>query len=183
VSWGFYVVHNGDKAIAYNPQQLQCILCHPRHTNLNPANAIRNSKRFLTSNKDNGIITLNKHVQCDHVDEYNIWVLYLKQQKQGLEIVKNRQQHKKRKLHFHPKLLFFGSTIPYHKSDLAQHTFLEVLCLYIAKGYRLLSLVENLWLKGFVMHENPKVVFPSRHRQEIFFHMVSKKWIIMFFQL
>jgi hypothetical protein len=27
------------------------------------------------------------------------------------------------------------------------------------------------------------VVFPSRHRQEIFFHMVSKKWIIMFFQL
>ncbi len=75
-----------------------------------------------------------------------------------------------------PDYKFFGSTIPYHKSDLAQHTFLEVLCLYIAKGYRLLSLVENLWLKGFVMHENPKVVFPSCHHllKEIFLHMVSK---------
>jgi hypothetical protein len=47
VSWGFYVVHNGDKVVAYNPQQLRCILCHPRHAKANLANEIRNSKGFL----------------------------------------------------------------------------------------------------------------------------------------
>ncbi len=81
-------------------------------------------------------------------------------------------------MHFHPKLQVFWkyNTIPYHKSDLAQHAFLEDLYLYIAKGYHLLSLVENLWLKGFVMHKNPKVVFPFHHHlvKEIFLHMVSK---------
>jgi hypothetical protein len=48
--------------------------------------------------------------------------------------------------------------------------------LYIAKGYHILSLLENPWIKRFVMHENPKVVFPSRHHliKEIFPLTVSK---------
>jgi hypothetical protein len=53
-------------------------------------------------------------VQRDHVDEYDKWVLYLKQQNQGLEIVENWQQNKKGKLHFHPRLQVFWkyNTIP-----------------------------------------------------------------------
>jgi hypothetical protein len=102
-----------------------------------------------------------------------------------LKLLKIDNNIKKKSCTFIPNYEFFRNIIPYHKSDLAQHAFLEDLCLYIAKGYHILSLVENPWFKRFVMHENPKVVFPSRHHliKEIFLLMVSKKWIIMFFQL
>ncbi len=86
-----------------------------------------------------------KHV---HAIEYNKWVLYLEQRKQGLEAIENQQQCRKRKVAPPSQITsFFGTTIPYHKSDPTQHVFLEGLCLYITKGYHPLSLVENPWLK------------------------------------
>jgi hypothetical protein len=66
-------------------------LCHPKHTNADFANVVRNSKRLFTYNKDNGTTTLSKHVKCDHADEYNKWVLYLEQKKKGLEAIENKQ--------------------------------------------------------------------------------------------
>jgi hypothetical protein len=103
-------------------------------------------------------------VEHVHANEYNKWVFYLKQQKQGLEAIENRQQHRKRKVAPPSQITsFFGTTIPYYKSDPTQHVFIEDLCLYITKGYHLLLPVENPWLKWLMVHQNPKMVFPSHH--------------------
>jgi hypothetical protein len=80
---------------------------------------------FFRSNKDNNTITLSKHVQRDHIDEYNKWVLYLKQQKKILKLLKTNNNIKRKVAPPSHITSFFGSTIPYHKSDLAQHAFLE----------------------------------------------------------
>jgi hypothetical protein len=53
------------------------------------ANSVRNSKKVFIYNKNNGTTTLNKYVEHEHVDEYNKWVLYLEQKKQGLEAIEN----------------------------------------------------------------------------------------------
>ncbi len=141
------------------------------------ANSVRNSKKVFIYNKNNGTTTLNKYVEHEHVDEYNKWVLYLEQKKQGLEAIENWQQHRKKKVAPPSQITsFFGITIPYHKSAPTQHVFLEDLCFYITKGYCLLSSIENPWLKWLMVHKNPKVVFPSRHHliKEILPCMVSK---------
>jgi hypothetical protein len=49
-------------------------------------------------------------------------------------------------------IAFFGNKVPYSQNDHVQKTFLEDLFIYIVKGYRPLSLVENAWLKQLVMH-------------------------------
>jgi hypothetical protein len=58
---------------------------------------------------------------------------------------------------------FFGSKIPYLKNYPIQLAFVDDLALYIAKGHRPLSYVENPWLRRIVMHQTPKVVFPFHH--------------------
>ncbi len=45
----------------------------------------------------------------------------------------------------------FGYTKPYHKNDNFQQAFLEDLTLYIAKSRRLLSIIEDAWLKQLVL--------------------------------
>jgi hypothetical protein len=45
-----------------------------------------------------------------------------------------------------------------------QHAFFEDLVLYIAKGYHLLSYVENPWLRHMVLRQCLHVVFPSQHQ-------------------
>lgn len=56
---------------------------------------------------------------------------------------------------------FFGAQRPYNKSDPAQVKFMEDLLLFICKSYQPLSIVEDQWLRRFIMHQNPKVIFPS----------------------
>jgi hypothetical protein len=44
-------------------------------------------------------------------------------------------------------IAFFGNKVSYSKNDLAQKTFWKDLSLCSVKGYRLLSSIENPWLK------------------------------------
>jgi hypothetical protein len=44
-------------------------VCHPIHTtNVDPTNAVINSKGLFTYNKGNGTNILSKNVQCDHAN-------------------------------------------------------------------------------------------------------------------
>jgi hypothetical protein len=71
----------------------------------------------------------------------------LKQQEKNFEL-EYRQKHKKCKGTMLFKIIaFFGNKVSYFKNDLAQKTFLKDLSFYIVKGYHLLSLVKNPWLK------------------------------------
>ena len=56
----------------------------------------------------------------------------------------------------------FSSSVPYKKHNEQQKSFIEDLVLLIAKGYHPLSSVENIWLRRFALHRDPRVVFPSR---------------------
>lgn len=56
----------------------------------------------------------------------------------------------------------FSASNPYKKGDEQQQMFLEDLVLYIAKDYRPLSTMENVWLRRLMLRQSPHVVFPSR---------------------
>jgi len=55
----------------------------------------------------------------------------------------------------------FKSTILYKKDDAGQKQFMKDL-LFVAKMYMPISIVENLWLKWLVMHQNPQVQFSNQ---------------------
>jgi hypothetical protein len=55
---------------------------------------------------------------------------------------------------------FFGSVRPYKKSNSIEMGFIEDLVLIITKGYMLLSIVENPWLKRMVLCLCGQVQFP-----------------------
>ncbi len=69
--WVFFVPNNGGATTSCNPQQLWCIICHSKQTNVHAlsGNTIP-IKRFIAYNKENGTFTLSKHVACDHAEEF-----------------------------------------------------------------------------------------------------------------
>jgi len=56
----------------------------------------------------------------------------------------------------------FGSVNLYKKDDSQQKKFMEDLLFFVAKGYMLISVAENQWLKHLGMCQNPIVVFPNK---------------------
>jgi hypothetical protein len=138
----FFVVNDSAKINSINPQIMRCILGH-----LTPVNVDSNGNKVLVSyNTQYGTSVLKKHVTNKHVEEYRRWGLFVMQKsKDGGD---ERQAAKKQKT-IPPFQItnFFGNHQRYNKSDPTEQTFLEDLVLYIAKGYRPLSSVENPWLK------------------------------------
>ncbi len=60
--------------------------------------------------------------------------------------------------------IFLGSHKLYSKSNQTQQDFLEDVILYIAKGYHLLSSIENSWLKHLVLCQCGHVQFPFQEQ-------------------
>jgi hypothetical protein len=50
---------------------------------------------------------------------------------------------------------------PYKPNDLNQQWFIEILVLFIAKGYMLMPIVKNSWLPCLVMQQCDRLKFPS----------------------
>jgi hypothetical protein len=101
--------------------------------------------RIITYDKSNGTTSLKKHVSNHHPQEVKKWIVDIKANK------KMCTKHVKRR---HAQALLpsiFGYAKPYHKNDHFQWAFLEDLALYIAKSHRLLSIVEDAWLKQLVL--------------------------------
>jgi hypothetical protein len=71
---------------------------------------------------------------------------------------------------------FFKFGVPYKNSDLAQEFFLEDLILYITKGYRPLSSIENVWLRRLVLCQCGPITFLSKQKfsNEVILSMVNK---------
>ncbi len=71
---------------------------------------------------------------------------------------------------------FFNFKVPYKNSNLTQELFLEDLILYITKGYRSLSFIENVWLRRHILHQCGQVTYPSRQQlsNEVILSMASK---------
>jgi hypothetical protein len=71
---------------------------------------------------------------------------------------------------------FFGTQLPYNKSNPLQQAFFEDLVLYVAKGNKPLSFVENLWLRHLVLQQCGCVQFLSHYQMviEVFLNMVEK---------
>jgi hypothetical protein len=59
----------------------------------------------------------------------------------------DKQVAKKRKII--PK--FFNNQCPYNKSNPTQQSFMEVSVFHVVKDYKILTFVENLWLKQLVL--------------------------------
>jgi hypothetical protein len=47
---------------------------------------------------------------------------------------------------------FFGFSNPYKQHNEQQQKFLEDLVLYICKGYKALSICDNIWLRRLVLN-------------------------------
>jgi hypothetical protein len=58
-------------------------------------------------------------------------------------------------------LIFLGVKDPYKKDAMQQKQFLQDLALLVGKNHLPIQFVESIWLKCFVMHLCPRVVFPS----------------------
>jgi hypothetical protein len=69
----FFVPNNGGVATSCNPQELRCIICHMKQTNVHASNGNKIPIKGLITYKENGISTLSKHVAYDHVEEDERW--------------------------------------------------------------------------------------------------------------
>jgi hypothetical protein len=71
---------------------------------------------------------------------------------------------------------FFGSSNPYKQHNEQQQKFLKDLVLYICKGYKALSICDNIWLRRLVLDLCPCVLFPfwSQLVEEVLPTMVTK---------
>ncbi len=89
---------------------------------------------------------------------------------------------RKRKFSYHFKLHFFGQSQTLSKSNQTQQDFLEDVILYIAKGYHLLSSIENSWLKHLVLCQRGHVQFPFQEQlvNEMLLDIMTKPWKNMF---
>ncbi len=83
--------NNGGAATSCNPQQLPCIICHMKQTNVHPSNGSKIPIKGLITYKENGISTLSKHVAHDNVEEAKRWGAYvLEYQEKNLSLKINR---------------------------------------------------------------------------------------------
>jgi hypothetical protein len=65
--WAFYCVNDNKEVNVIIPQTMRCILCHNNPIlNVNPKMQAR--KGLITYNRTNGIVTLRKHVNLDHLN-------------------------------------------------------------------------------------------------------------------
>jgi hypothetical protein len=72
--------------------------------------------------------------------------------------------------------IFLGSHKLYSKFNQTKQDFLEDLILYIAKGYHLLSSIENSWLKHLVLCQHGHVQFPFQEQlvNEVLLDIMTK---------
>ncbi|KAJ7552447.1 hypothetical protein O6H91_06G055400 [Diphasiastrum complanatum] len=152
-----------------NPQQMRCVICHLDTKQLSAHNTSQSRK-----GKEHGTTAMKKHVSSEHAEVLSKY----KAQKDSI-CPKEDARHptKKRNLPSSSAITsFYGSSTPYKKEDDQQQCFLEDLVLYIVKGYRPLSSVENIWLRRLILRQCNRLVFPSRHQlvEEAISQMVAK---------
>jgi len=108
---------------------MRCIVYHSNPIDVN-ANIVSHGKNkgLMRYNKNHGTSSLKNHVFHEDAE---------KGKRQDFLFEKT------------PLLItkFFGSHWPYNKTNLTQHAFFEDMVLYIAKGYHLMSFIENSWSK------------------------------------
>lgn len=133
-----------------NLQSMQCVLCHPI--------PLEYDLNFSTQGKNNGFVNykehntsvLKKHVTHEQSKQYRKQSLFLVEKVSKTK--SDKQFAKKRKIVPPFKITkFFNNQCPYNKSNPTQQSFMEVLVFHVVKGYKILTFVENLWLKQLVL--------------------------------
>ncbi len=142
------MINDGSKVNLNVGQKMCCIVCHMHVDGTNLFHHSPSGKaRIITYDKSNGTTSLKKHVSNHHPQEVKKWIVDIEANK-NLEDV---HQACKKKTPPSPSSTIFGYAKPYHKNDHSQWAFLEDLAFYIVKSHRLLSLVEDAWLKRLVL--------------------------------
>jgi hypothetical protein len=156
------------------------MICHVNFVPYNPR--IKKRRGIRTYFNKNGITTLKKHVDTNHVvlakrfeEEMNL----------PLRNIFEKQPTKKRPMCLTLKYQSFLVQKILSRGMLCiKSNFCKNLILLVIKNHLLIQFVDSTWLKCLVMHLCPRVVFPSRKKnsQEVLVDLVKntkEKYVLL----
>lgn len=161
--WGFFRLNDPAATVDTKIQQvMRCVVCHSGKTMQAGGRTTKERKGIVRYNPTHGITSMKNHVDQVHVlafDKYKRLKLEEESSTAGPAFKKSKTRST-----IPPGDIsqYFSSQRSYHKADPAQVKFMEDLVLFVCKSYQPLSVVDDQWMRRLLMHQNPKLLFPSR---------------------